>query len=77
MNLTRLYGGSTLKNVRAEAEMKIYDQLNQKMDEFLGLAQYNWNPSTVKLQPSSYLIDLIDYLKGALVRTKIFLHENQ
>lgn len=67
VSLTRLYGSSTFKDVRADAEMQIYDKLNKKMDEFLGLAQYHWNPTSVKLQASSYLIDLLAYLQGAFI----------
>ena len=63
VNLSRLYGSSTFKDIRADVEMQIYDVLNNKMDEFLSLAHYDWSPATVKLQPSSYLVDLIAYLQ--------------
>lgn len=67
VSLTRLYGTSTFKDVRADAEMRIYEKLNTKMDEFLGLAAYNWAPTTVRSQASSYLMDLLAYLQGAFI----------
>lgn len=67
VSLTRLYGSSTFKDIRAEAEMRIYEKLNMKMDEFLSLASYEWSPSQVRTQPSSYLQDLIAYLQGAFI----------
>jgi len=67
VSLTRLYGSSTFKDVRGDAEMRIYEKLNLKMDEFLGLASYNWAPTTIRLQPSSYIMDLLAYLQGAFI----------
>eukprot|EP00111_Clytia_hemisphaerica_P023573 TCONS_00069438-protein len=67
VSLTRLYGSSTFKDIRAEAEMRIYEKLNMKMDEFLNLASYEWSPSHVRAQPSSYLQDLLAYLQGAFI----------
>ncbi|XP_065649617.1 exocyst complex component 6B isoform X3 [Hydra vulgaris] len=67
VSLTRLYGTSTFKDIRADAEMRIYEKLNQKMDDFLGLANYNWCPTNVRTHPSSYLMDLLAYLQGAFI----------
>lgn len=65
--LMRLYGASTFKDVRSDAEQRIFEKLNSKIDEFLGLASYNWAPSNARTQPSSYLVDLIAYLQGAFI----------
>ncbi|XP_046851325.1 exocyst complex component 6B-like [Xenia sp. Carnegie-2017] len=62
-NVAKVYGLGAFKNVRAEAEQRVYEKLNQKMDEFLDLASYNWSSSRSKNQPSEYLVDLLTYLR--------------
>lgn len=67
VNVTKLYGSSTFKDVRSEAEQTMFDKLNSKMDDFFDLANYHWTPSSKRSQPSEYLVDLIAYLKGAFI----------
>eukprot|EP00794_Sanderia_malayensis_P005160 gene5160-5812_t len=67
VNVTKLYGSSTFKDVRAEAEQRIFDKLNSKMDEFFSLSNYNWMPSNKRAHSSEYLVDLIAYLQGAFI----------
>lgn len=62
-NVSRVYGLSTFKDVRAEAEQQVYERLNMKIAEFLDLANYNWAPDNSRLHASSYLVDLLDYLQ--------------
>ncbi|CAB3985156.1 exocyst complex component 6B-like, partial [Paramuricea clavata] len=62
-NVARVYGLGAFKDVRAEAEQRVYEKLNQKMDEFLDLATYNWSTSGSKNHPSEYLVDLLTYLR--------------
>ncbi|KAF8770801.1 Exocyst complex component 6B like protein [Argiope bruennichi] len=54
----------TLRDARADAESQIYERLNEKIDEFLELANYDWLLSEPEGQASSYLSDLIAFLKS-------------
>ncbi|XP_023693903.1 exocyst complex component 6B isoform X2 [Paramormyrops kingsleyae] len=62
INATKLYGTSTFKDARHAAEEEIYTSLNQKIDQFLQLADYDWMATQPKGQPSDYLSDLITFL---------------
>lgn len=63
INVSRVYGLSSFKDMRAEAEQQVYDRLNMKIGEFIDLANYNWVPEKARLHASSYLVDLLDYLQ--------------
>ncbi|XP_073241272.1 exocyst complex component 6B-like [Porites lutea] len=63
INVSRVYGLSSFKDMRAEAEQQVYDRLNMKIGEFIDLANYNWVPEKARLRASSYLVDLLDYLQ--------------
>ncbi|KAI8789097.1 exocyst complex component 6B-like isoform X3 [Biomphalaria glabrata] len=64
VHIARLHGSSMFKDARSEAEQQIYQQLNLKIDEFLDLASYDWTISDSKGQASSYLMDLVVFLKS-------------
>ncbi|XP_030635719.1 exocyst complex component 6B isoform X2 [Chanos chanos] len=59
---TKLYGTSTFKDARHAAEEEIYTNLNQKIDQFLQLADYDWMAPQGGGQASDYLSDLIAFL---------------
>lgn len=61
-HLARLQGRSMFKDARADAESQIYIQLNQKIDEFLELADYDWTLVESFGMASSYIADLIKFL---------------
>ncbi|KAM7452401.1 Exocyst complex component 6 [Porites harrisoni] len=63
INVSRVYGLSSFKDMRAEAEQQVYDRLNMKIGEFIDLANYNWVPEKARSHASSYLVDLLDYLQ--------------
>lgn len=63
INVSRVYGLSSFKDMRAEAEQQVYDRLNMKIGEFIELANYNWVPEKARSRASSYLVDLLDYLQ--------------
>ncbi|EMP31883.1 Exocyst complex component 6B, partial [Chelonia mydas] len=42
VHTTKLYGTTTFKDARHAAEEEIYTNLNQKIDQFLQLADYDW-----------------------------------
>ncbi|KAI1888358.1 hypothetical protein AGOR_G00184180 [Albula goreensis] len=62
VNATKLYGTSTFKDARHAAEEEIYTNLNQKIDQFLQLADYDWMAAQGGGQASDYLSDLIAFL---------------
>uniref|UniRef100_A0A673JDF1 Exocyst complex component n=1 Tax=Sinocyclocheilus rhinocerous TaxID=307959 RepID=A0A673JDF1_9TELE len=62
INATKLYGTSTFKDARHAAEEEIYTNLNQKIDQFLQLADYDWMAAQGGGQASDYLSDLIAFL---------------
>ncbi|XP_067380375.1 exocyst complex component 6B isoform X4 [Channa argus] len=67
VNAAKLYGTSTFKDARHAAEAQIYTSLNAKIDQFLQLADYDWQasvPGAGTLMASDYLIDLIAFLKS-------------
>ncbi|XP_037075604.1 LOW QUALITY PROTEIN: exocyst complex component 6B-like [Pollicipes pollicipes] len=61
---SRLLGRSMFKDVRAETEQQIYMQLQTKIDEFLGLAAYDWLLAESDGTASAYLVDLIYFLNS-------------
>ncbi|XP_062372395.1 exocyst complex component 6B isoform X2 [Sardina pilchardus] len=62
MNATKLYGTSTFKDARHAAEEEIYTKLNNKIDQFLQLADYDWMATQAGGEASDYLSDLIAFL---------------
>ncbi|KFO29929.1 Exocyst complex component 6 [Fukomys damarensis] len=71
VHTTRLYGLSTFKDARHAAEGEIYTKLNQKIDEFVQLADYDWTLSEPDGRASGYLIDLINFLRSIF---QVFTH---
>ncbi|XP_010894171.1 exocyst complex component 6 isoform X6 [Esox lucius] len=68
---TRLYGLSTFKDARHAAEGEIYTKLNQKIDEFIQLADYEWGMPESDGRASGYLMDLINFLRSTF---QVFTH---
>lgn len=60
----KLQGISMFKDMRAEAESQIYKKLNDQIDEFLSLSNYDWTMAEPTGQASSYITDLIAWLKS-------------
>lgn len=71
INATKLYGTSTFKDARHAAEEEIYTNLNQKIDQFLQLADYDWMAAQGGGQASDYLSDLIAFLYSTFA---VFTH---
>jgi len=63
-HVARLQGKTMFKDARADAESQIYLQLNKKIDEFLDLANYDWTMPQPIGQASSYLVDLMAFLRS-------------
>ncbi|XP_076856133.1 exocyst complex component 6 isoform X1 [Brachyhypopomus gauderio] len=71
VHTTRLYGLSTFKDARHAAEGEIYTKLNQKIDEFIQLADYEWGMGESDGRASGYLMDLINFLRSTF---QVFTH---
>ncbi|KAM3591944.1 uncharacterized protein V6R79_009947 [Siganus canaliculatus] len=71
VHTTRLYGLSTFKDARHAAEGEIYTKLNQKIDEFIQLADYEWAMTESDGRASGYLMDLINFLRSTF---QVFTH---
>nr|XP_048272360.1 exocyst complex component 6B isoform X3 [Myodes glareolus] len=71
VHTTKLYGTTTFKDARHAAEEEIYTNLNQKIDQFLQLADYDWMAGELESKASDYLIDLIAFLRSTFA---VFTH---
>lgn len=59
------------QDARHAAEEEIYTNLNQKIDQFLQLADYDWMASEPGAKASDYLVDLIAFLRSTFA---VFTH---
>lgn len=59
------------QDARHAAEEEIYTKLNQKIDEFIQLADYDWNMAESDGRASGYLMDLINFLRSTF---QVFTH---
>ncbi|CAN2388303.1 vesicle docking involved in exocytosis [Pristimantis euphronides] len=71
VHTTKLYGLTTFKDARQAAEEEIYTNLNQKIDQFLQLADYDWIAAESGEQASDYLMDLVAFLNSTFA---VFTH---
>ncbi|XP_054028430.1 exocyst complex component 6B isoform X5 [Dryobates pubescens] len=71
VHTTKLYGTTTFKDARHAAEEEIYTNLNQKIDQFLQLADYDWMAMEPGSKASDYLVDLIGFLRSTFA---VFTH---
>ncbi|KAM6266529.1 exocyst complex component 6B isoform 3-T3 [Spheniscus humboldti] len=71
VHTTKLYGTTTFKDARHAAEEEIYTNLNQKIDQFLQLADYDWTAMEPGSKASDYLVDLIGFLRSTFA---VFTH---
>ncbi len=65
------YKSFHLKDARHAAEGEIYTKLNQKIDEFIQLADYEWGMAESDGRASGYLMDLINFLRSTF---QVFTH---
>ncbi|XP_040191482.1 exocyst complex component 6B isoform X1 [Rana temporaria] len=71
VHTTKLYGLTTFKDARQAAEEEIYTNLNQKIDQFLQLADYDWMAVESNDRASDYLVDLVAFLNSTFA---VFTH---
>ncbi|ODQ55686.1 exocyst complex subunit Sec15-like protein [Saitoella complicata NRRL Y-17804] len=61
---------------RKNAEKRIFELVNSKIDDFLDIAEYDWAPSKPNPQPSSYLLELVRWLRTVMQSTMVNLPQN-
>ncbi|XP_072177951.1 exocyst complex component 6B-like [Diadema setosum] len=66
-----LQSTNIFRDARSEAEQEIYRRLNEKVDEFLELASYDWSLDESQGHASGYIMDIIRFLEGSF---KAFNH---
>ncbi|KAM7072948.1 exocyst complex component 6 isoform 6-T8 [Molossus nigricans] len=71
LNLIRKPHIGLTEDARHAAEGEIYTKLNQKIDEFVQLADYDWTMSEPDGRASGYLMDLINFLRSIF---QVFTH---
>ena len=61
-----MQGISVFKDLRSEAESRIYELLNIKIDELLDLENFNWSLNEIQGQASDYMKSLLNFLTSIL-----------
>lgn len=64
---------SAFAKARKKAEERIFELLNSVVDDFLDLADYNWNTDEKTEEPSVYLVDMVSFLKTMMNSTLVNL----
>lgn len=61
-----LQATNSFRNSRGQAEKRIFELVNMKIDEFLELADYDWVATNVNRKESPYLLELVDYITSVI-----------
>ncbi|KAK9448817.1 exocyst complex subunit Sec15-like-domain-containing protein [Limtongia smithiae] len=64
---------SQFASARKQAEQRIFELINSKIDDFLEIAEYDWETSSEGSTPSSYLIDMVNFLETLVNSTLVNL----
>ncbi|KAF6017669.1 EXOC6B [Bugula neritina] len=64
VHASRLRGTAMFKDARNDAEERIYSQINEKVDDFFEIAEYEWNRPESTGMASGYVTDLIAFLRS-------------
>eukprot|EP00045_Choanoeca_perplexa_P013903 m.159994 g.159994 ORF g.159994 m.159994 type:complete len:766 (+) comp16492_c0_seq23:100-2397(+) len=62
VHATQLHGKLTFKDARSAAEDGIFESLQQQIDLFFELAEYDWAPEEPTDEASDYLVQMLSYL---------------
>lgn len=68
-----LRGTEAFRAARKLAEARIFELVNSVVDDFLDIADYDWLTTTKSTQPSTYLSEMISFLKTMVNSTLINL----
>lgn len=69
----RLKATDSFRAARKLAEARIFELVNAVVDDFLEIADYDWLITTQNTEPSSYLVELINFLKTMVNSTLVNL----
>ncbi|CAN6674121.1 exocyst complex component Sec15p [Trichomonascus vanleenenianus] len=58
-----------LQETRKRAEARVYELVNTNVDSFLDLADYDWHTTHVNVEPSTFLFDMVSFLKTLVTST--------
>ncbi|KAG5438710.1 hypothetical protein PCANB_002430 [Pneumocystis canis] len=58
----KLRAKSEFHDAIKDAEKRIFELVNSKIDDFLEIADYDWQAATKQKEPSSYLLEMVSYL---------------
>ncbi|KAG4304037.1 hypothetical protein PORY_002560 [Pneumocystis oryctolagi] len=61
-NNLKLRAKSEFRDAIKDAEKRIFELVNSKIDDFLEIVDYDWEASTRQTEPSSYLLEMVSYL---------------
>lgn len=67
---------SEFARARKNAEQRIFELINSKIDDFLEIAEYDWETTTENSNPSSYLIDMVRFLETLVNQTLVNLPQS-
>ncbi|KAK9370041.1 exocyst complex subunit Sec15-like-domain-containing protein [Lipomyces kononenkoae] len=68
-----LHATGSFSDVRKLAEKRIFELVNSKIDDFLEIADYDWETNTETNTPSSYLSDMVIFLETLVNSTLVNL----
>ena len=71
-----LQAKTAFKDIFRTAERRLHEIINSKIDDFVGVAEYNWEATTVAARHSGYLGELVDYLTTMMASTLSSLSHN-
>ncbi|KAJ3341439.1 hypothetical protein HDU93_004840 [Gonapodya sp. JEL0774] len=57
-----LQSKKVFQDTHKQVEKRVFELMNEKIDDFLEVAEYDWLTSSVATKPSPYLYDLVNYL---------------
>ncbi|KAJ3216527.1 hypothetical protein HDU67_009312 [Dinochytrium kinnereticum] len=66
---TSLHATTTFRELKGVIEKRIFDLVNQKIDEFLDVSCYDWVSTAPRTQPSQYILEIISYLTSTMSST--------
>ncbi|KAK9479476.1 exocyst complex subunit Sec15-like-domain-containing protein [Lipomyces japonicus] len=69
----KLRAGQEFATARKKAEKRVFELVNSKIDDFLEIADYNWEAVKENNDPSSYLIDMVRFLQTLVNSTLVNL----
>ncbi|KAK9377909.1 exocyst complex subunit Sec15-like-domain-containing protein [Lipomyces chichibuensis] len=69
----KLHAAVAFSDARKLAETRIFELVNSKIDDFLEIADYDWDINTERTAPSSYLSDMVNFLETLVDSTLVNL----